>query len=352
VEPNGELQQSINEFWKVVAGIPDATRPLDAPRRYAYIQTEIVPRRNATGDLVRDFAIADQKSLAESELAFARTRRASAQRLMATLGFTLLAGLVVALFSLTYASGLERKATAQYEEVERAKRELQQLSAQLMNIQEEERMRLSRELHDEVGQMIATARLEILRAETLLSDSTGDARARLSRARELTGRTMEAIRDICVLLRPALLDDLGLSPALQWQVEDFTVRTGIPCELTESALDDPELPDAVKTCVYRVLQEALHNCEKHSRATLVTVRVGRADDVLQLSIEDNGAGLPLANEAPAPVAHLGLLGMRERATQLGGNVAIASSPGKGTRLTLMLPLKPVTSAAATAGGRV
>jgi signal transduction histidine kinase len=154
-----------------------------------------------------------------------------------------------------------------------------------------------------------------------------------------------------VLLRPAILDDLGVGPALQWLVEDFTRRTGILCELEEQWSNGDALPQAVRTCVYRVLQEALHNCEKHAQATRVRVQGKETRGSLEVIVEDNGRGFDIgaiANDQPH--TRFGLLGMRERAAALGGEVRFESAPGRGTRLTLTVPVPSTADASKSAAG--
>jgi signal transduction histidine kinase len=136
------------------------------------------------------------------------------------------------------------------------------------------------------------------------------------------------------LLRPTLLDDLGLVPALQFQLEDFLRRSGIACEFTEDGVEE-HLPDPVKTCVYRVVQEALHNCEKHSDASKVRVSVRQFDECLLAKVEDDGRGFSSTAQRSTG---LGLLGMRERSANAGGSLIIDSAPGQGTRIALRIPL--------------
>jgi signal transduction histidine kinase len=337
VEPEQKLKRTLDEFWGFLMAMPSSTRNLDAAGRYDFIQREIAPRRNAIGDLVREFAQLGQDALKQSETEFARTRREFARRLLVILGISFIVGLAVAVFSLLHSDSLERQSLAHYEAVEHAKTELQQLSARLMDVQEQERVRLSRELHDEIGQMVATLRLEITRAASLPPHRLAEMRERLVRARDLAGRTVQGVRDICALLRPTMLDDLGLLPALQWQVEDFTRRTGIVCDLQEKNLDE-SLPDPIKTCAYRVLQESLHNCEKHAAATRVRVSIERLGNTLHMEIEDNGRGFESSPHTRAGSARFGILGMRERATAADGDFEVQSAPGCGTRLRLRLPL--------------
>jgi signal transduction histidine kinase len=256
-----------------------------------------------------------------------------------------LLSLAVTQLSLRHAENLERQAERQYAETEHAKSELKRLSARLLELEEEGKRQLSRELHDEIGQSLALLQFEISHAQAIArrgasgAAGDGDLREHLSRARELAERTVQTIRNISLLLRPALLDDLGLAPALQFQLEDFLRRSGIACDCAEEGVAD-DLPDHVKTCVYRVVQEALHNCEKHSRATRVSVSVRQSTDALVAEVLDNGAGFVYSEQEPPGNAGLGLLGMRERASMAGGSLAVDSAPGRGTRVTLRLPLEP------------
>ncbi len=188
------------------------------------------------------------------------------RRLLFMLGLCVALGIAVAWISLRYAGRLERQTAAHLEEVARAKHEIEQLPARLLEAEEDSRRRLSRELHDEIGQTLAVLQIELTRAYTLTDDTQALVREQLLRARDLAEKTVQTVRNISLLLRPALLDDLGLTPALQWLAEDFEKRSGVVCEFSEEGVDDL-LPDSVKTCVYRVAQEALHNCEKHAGAS-------------------------------------------------------------------------------------
>jgi signal transduction histidine kinase len=301
--------------------------------RFAYLQNEIMPRRNEAGRLLRDIEMANHNSLAASEGDLRDNRNGATQRLMGLLAVSLLAGVLVAHFSAKYAERLEQEAQDRFAEVSEAKLQLEHLSARLMEVQEEERTRLSRELHDEIVQNLAVLKMEIREAQALVSRGS-DAREPLSRARKLAETTVQEVRNISVLLRPSLLDDLGLGPALQWQTEEFTRRTGVACALKGEVSDD--LPQAVKTCVYRVTQEALRNCEKHSRATEVCVTVKEVDDSLDVTVEDNGRGFA-TDRARRPTS-LGVLGMKERAAALGGALHTSNRATGGAIVRLSVPL--------------
>jgi signal transduction histidine kinase len=145
---------------------------------------------------------------------------------------------------------------------------------------------------------------------------------------------MRAIRDLAMGLRPSMLDDLGLAPALEWQGRDFSRHTGVPAVITvEGTLDD--LPETHRTCIYRVVQEALTNCAKHAKAQNVMVSVNGRPDSVEAVIQDDGVGFTPGLRSPG----LGLLGIEERVQELEGTLRIISRPGKGTTLRVQIPVR-------------
>ena len=332
-----QIRRSLGEFWALIRPIPETMAHATDKAQMAFLQGEIVPRRGDLYNVLRDLTAADQQRLQNSEGEFAGTRRRAAEGLLMMLVSSVLLCILVARLSLRHAENLERQAEENFAQVAQAKAELQQLSARLLEIEEEGRRKLSRELHDEIGQTLALLQIEISHAQALLAGTPVALKARLDRARELAERTVQTIRNISVLLRPALLDDLGLVPALQFQLEDFLRRSGIQCEFVEDGVAD-HLPDAVKTCVYRVVQEALHNCEKHSGARKVRVTVRQLPACLVTEIEDDGRGFQTDAQRGAG---LGLLGIRERAANAGGSLVIDSAPGRGARIAVRIPLEAV-----------
>lgn len=327
------LELQFSELWSAVEKVVEWDE--QPATRYAYIQGELSRRRDEVANMLRDIERWSRHSLTASEEQLQETRDSAARRLLAMLATCVICGLLVAQFSIRYSDRLEGEAEARFAEVSEAKAHLEHLSARLMEVQEEERTRLSHELHDEVVQNLAVLKMEIVGVIAGAGTLPPRAAARLSRARELAEKTVAEVRNISVLLRPSLLDDLGLGPALQWQIEEFTRRTGVRCELAESGLAD-DLPDTVKTCVYRVTQEALRNCEKHSGATAVRVIVTQTEKGLDTAIEDNGSGFP-AKRVQRP-SSLGVLGMKERAAALGGRLETSNRPEGGACVHLHLPL--------------
>jgi signal transduction histidine kinase len=202
-------------------------------------------------------------------------------------------------------------------------------AARLITVQEEERKRLSRDLHDGVGQVITALKMELARVQGSAEDAV-----RLERARSHADEALTSIRNVSRLLRPTLLDDLGLEAALQWHLEDFGRRTGIRTVLSFELPVEAILADAVNTCIYRTVQESLNNCEKHSGASLARVTVTQSDEGISVTIADNGRGLKSASPGEH---HHGIRGMGERAHILGGEIRLESEMGKGTSVNLSLP---------------
>jgi signal transduction histidine kinase len=332
---SADLRARVGEFWSAIEATIQGPAPPRAEEAFDFVQSEIVPRRTATTALLRELAEANQQAMSASEAESASSRRRALYRLFALVGLCVAVALAIARLSLRHAARSELESRLRFEEVAQARRDLQHLSARLLQIQEDERTRLSRELHDEIGQTLTALRIEISHALSDWRAGSPATETRLEEARLLAEKTVATVRDISTLLRPSLLDDLGLDPALQSLVEDFNRRSGMRCVLASDGLDD-NLPDAHRTCVYRVVQEALTNCAKHSAATHVEIRVGQAEGQLRVEASDNGKGFSLDAHV---VAGLGILGMRERVAALGGELSIESAPGEGTRVWVRLPLE-------------
>jgi signal transduction histidine kinase len=199
--------------------------------------------------------------------------------------------------------------------------------------QETERRALSRELHDEVGQSLSAVLVELRnRSAGLGIRSAEQSRSHVETVKSLVESAVRVIRNMALLLRPSMLDDLGLIPALKWQARECAKRTSMSVNVA-TKLDSDDLPDEYKTCVYRVVQEALHNCERHSHGTTVSIRVERKLDRLTLIIQDDGQGFDVRQ-----MKGVGLLGIQERVARLGGKASVHSKPGDGTVLSVELSL--------------
>jgi len=231
----------------------------------------------------------------------------------------------------------------QYEDtLKRQQQELRELSARVLEAREEEKTRIARELHDELGQLLTALKMDLAGLRQL---PPGEMEEKLRGMNQLLDQTVSSTRRIAADLRPLMLDDLGLADAAGWLVDDFGKRSGVACRIEFSGADALDaLSKSVATAVYRALQESLTNIARHASAKSAWVTLAVLDGVLQVEVEDDGRGI--APEDLAKARSLGLKGMRERLTQVGGALEIARAPRGGTRLRLRVPLRGIAGASA------
>jgi signal transduction histidine kinase len=241
-------------------------------------------------------------------------------------------GLLVAVGAVIRLRVLERQEEQHRAATEEAEQQMRRLSHQLVATQEEERRSLSRELHDHVGQMLTALRMELGRIERLGGPTDLRLAEVVAESRTLVDTIVATVRDLSLGLRPSMLDDLGLQAAVEWHVRDFTRRCGLRVDLTIEG-DLEHLPDHHRTCIYRVVQEALTNCARHSGAANVEVNISGASDGLKVAIIDDGVGFDAQNRSRG----LGLRGLVERVRELHGSMSIRSQPGVGTAVRAVLP---------------
>lgn len=233
--------------------------------------------------------------------------------------------------SIQYA--LERKRAE--ETLKQSREHLRNLSTHLQTVREEERANIAREIHDELGQILTALKMDL----SWISKKYSDHKTILEKTESMSrivDATIQSVKRICTELRPQVLDDLGLSAAIEWQAEEFKKRSGIACEVDfnteEIALDKKR-----SIALFRILQEALTNIARHTNATTVKVRMEKTDGLLLLEVKDNGKGI---TEKQVSDPHsFGLIGMRERAVFLGGDFQITGSPNNGTTVTVNIPLE-------------
>jgi len=216
-----------------------------------------------------------------------------------------------------------------------SREELRSLAARLQSVREEERSRVAREVHDELGQALTGVKMDLSWILGRLDAEQTPIRERVASATQLVSRTVHAVRRIAAALRPGVLDTLGLSAALEWQASEFTAHSGIACACECAAADALLSPEA-KTALFRIFQETLTNIARHAQASQVKVRSWIDGTGLHLRIEDDGVGIRPANLRGGD--SLGLLGIRERASSVGATVVIQGSRGHGTSVQVSLPL--------------
>ena len=216
---------------------------------------------------------------------------------------------------------------------------LRNLASHLQSIREEERTTIAREIHDELGQVLTVLKIQITLLSKKLRDDQQEIKNKLEYASGIIDNTVEKVQRITAKLRPNILDELGLIPAIEWQAQEFGRVTGIQCSLSLS-VDEVKLEDEKSTAIFRIFQEALTNVIRHSSATTVSISLQTKKNVMLLKIKDDGTGIK--NEQISDIKSLGIIGMKERALILGGEVLIEGLPGKGTEVTVEMPLNNIS----------
>ncbi|GBD89124.1 oxygen sensor histidine kinase NreB [bacterium BMS3Abin03] len=212
---------------------------------------------------------------------------------------------------------------------------LRNLATHLQSIREEERTTIAREIHDELGQVLTVLKIQISLLANKLRDDQEELKDKIKSISDMIDGTVEKVQGITSKLRPDILDELGLIPAIEWQAQEFKKVTGINYSLT-LLRDEVNLDNEKSTAIFRIFQEALTNIMRHSSATLVNISILKRERNLVLKIADNGIGINSKQEKDPK--SLGLIGMKERAMIFGGEVTVEGIPGKGTEVTVEMPL--------------
>ena len=221
------------------------------------------------------------------------------------------------------------------EELEKSHMLLRKLSAHLQSVREEEKGQISREIHDELGQRLTALQLDLAWIDKRLHEKSEQLAKKMVSMNDLLESTSQLVEKISAALRPGILDDLGLAPAIEWQVDQYQDTTGIPCELAIIP-EDFTLDRERSTAIFRILQESLTNVVRHADATKIRITVERTGDRIALEVVDNGKGI--TKEDISGSTSMGLLGMRERLYAWDGKFKISGRPGKGTTVSVKIPI--------------
>lgn len=329
-----QLQNVVQNYWDSLDPIFDWTPQEKADKSWYFLRHKILPRRQAVVDLAREMAKLNRENLERERERTRHSRKVLESFLYRMIGFALSFGCLVALLSTYRVAALEKKQEEQRKQIEETQGNLRKLSRRLVQAQEGERKALSRELHDEVGQTMTALGIEISNLEKLRNSSPEAFHTRVEDAKQLNTKAMQIIRDLAMGLRPSMLDDLGLEPALRWQGREFSRRTGVPASVQVSGVVD-ELTDAQRTSIYRIVQEAFTNCARHAHAKSVLVSVQAKETRVVLVVQDDGVGFDVTARSRSG---LGLLGIQERVQDLEGSLRISSEKNKGTTLRVEIPI--------------
>jgi signal transduction histidine kinase len=329
-----ELEQEVREYWNALNPIFEWTPAQKVVASYPFFREYVLPRRNAVVELVREVAALNAANLEEQRQRLRQSHDALRRFLTRMAIFALSVGLVVAVLSTVRVTTLERRGEQQRAVIERAEEELRRLSRNLVQAQEDERRALSRELHDAIGQMLTVMGMTLANLESLRGGPPQKFREAVEDGKRLNMEALRAVRDLAMGLRPSMLDDLGLGPALEWLGRDFSRRMGVPVTVQIDGVLEG-LADAQRTCLFRVVQEALTNCARHSQAKNIRVTVHGRPGRVAMAIQDDGVGFDPASRSPLGI---GLLGIEERVRELDGSVTIQSAPQRGTILRVEIPV--------------
>jgi len=326
------LKKELAQYWDILDPIFKWNATERRSLGYDFLRDEVFPRRQNMLAMADRAAALNEQQLNAANDQVVGLLADFETRVGVTLVVALALGLGMAAFSMRRILRLEDQAHAQYLEVAEARSQLKDLSTRLVQAQETERRALSRELHDEVGQSLSAVLIELRNLSSGLGSRADEqTRSQVEVIKGLVESTVRVVRNMALLLRPSMLDDLGLVPALRWQAREVSKRTSMDVSVAAETHSE-DYPDAYKTCIYRVVQEALNNCSRHSQAHTVRIRVQEEPSRLTLSIQDDGKGFDF-NENKG----MGLLGIQERVASLGGACQVHSVPGGGTLLNVELP---------------
>ena len=336
------LQAELDVFWRSRELGFSPGEPLPTSEAASILRAQVVPTRNTILQIIDHLSelqvLSEQRHEAEMSALYTELR----QRLLVSGVLAILFGLLVAVLATHHVGRLERQIDTKRAEERLSRQELERLSARLVTVQEEERRSIARELHDEVGQALTAIKMDVavaLRAVDGLRGVENGARITswLEDARALSENTLQNVRDLSQLLHPSTLDDFGLPETLRAHLRAFSKRTGIQADFIQSGMHERASAD-VEVCVYRIVQEALTNVARHSGARNVTVALARSTRGLDVTIEDDGHGMPATAPGLSETRGLGVIGMRERAQALGGAFVMEQGPKGGIRVAVHLPV--------------
>lgn len=335
-KPWEHLAVELENYWSK-AGHTITSGPIEkAGSGNSVLHADILSQHAEILKIAKEVSGVNDAELTEAEGRISKVSAQFRHRLVMVATIALSFGLILATATIVYAGRLEKSVEEKYRESLEAQGELKKLSKRLVEAEERERRAISRELHDEVGQSLSAMLLEV-ESLTEMSNEDGGFRHGLQNIKMLAENCVNEVRNMALLLRPSMLDDLGLIAALEWQAREVSRRTGMLVETVSENVSDA-LSDEHRTCVYRIVQEALNNSSRHAYARNVRVVVRQEPNRLSVSIDDDGKGFD-----PSRLRGLGLVGMNERVSQLGGELKVESDPARGTCLRVELPL-PSSSA--------
>jgi signal transduction histidine kinase len=333
-----EIERELSEQESAASALLSLAPEDRKARSRRFVNEQFLPLSVNILQVSQQIALLNNEQLAHNSQDLLVQFESLRTKLKSMLLLTLIAGLLLSVTGSLYILRLERQGHTRYRALADSRRELENLSARLVDAQEQERRSIARELHDEVGQTLEALLVGVGGLPRYIPGEGQTIREQIQQLKSLAENAVKNVRDIALLLRPSMLDDLGLIPALEWQAREVSRRSKMEVDVHAEMIAE-ELPDEVKTCVYRLVQEALNNAAAHASAMRARVSVVRTPDKVRIEISDDGQGFNSQR-----VRGIGLLGMEERVKRLGGVLEIESQAGRGTTLIAELPLPSASSA--------
>lgn len=327
-----QIKQKFQEQESSFAALEGESRRRRDPDREEAIQEQMMLRRAYILQVSRDVSSWNDRKLGEATQSLETSFQNVQTRLVSMVALSLFAGLLLSIAGGIYILRLEGQGRRRYEALVASRHELEELSSRLVDAQEEERRSISRELHDEVGQTLGALLVDLGQLSKLVPPEDGLVQKQIARIKSVAETAVKSIRDMALLLRPPMLDDLGLVPALEWQGREISRRGDMEVDVQSENVSE-KLPDDIKVCIYRLVQEALNNAATHSGAKQSKVMVTQRDHSIEVKVTDDGKGFDSGR-----VRGMGILGMEERVKRIGGSLNIKSEPGKGSSVSAELPL--------------
>jgi signal transduction histidine kinase len=330
-----ELSDEIEHFRLTSVEVLASDRDLAPQEVQSLLNRFIAPRRSAVMRVSDAILSLNRRAYVQQQNVLATLAADTQRTIWGRLALALLASLCIGLVATAYVARLERDLRRRRAVEAQATQELQRLSERLVTAQEEERRTIARELHDEVGQALMAVKMELSAARRALL--AGDSPYRLlDEAQSIADAAISTVRDLSHLLHPAVLDDLGLVAAVECYLKGIGARHEIAVLFEQEHMAERPASE-VEVAAFRIVQEALTNVGRHAHASHCRLRMARGDGLLRIELEDDGVGFPVIRPERSAEPGLGLIGMRERATALGGSIRVQSEPGRGTRLIVELP---------------
>ena len=336
------LESEVNEYRRSMLDVLASDRHQWLVEARNVLSRRVTPRRDIIIAVSEGVQALNRAGYVEQQSVIGGVYQSVQRDLWQVLGLALAVGMAVAILAVAHAGRLERRLRRQMSRDVELAHDLQELSAKLVTVQEQERRHIARELHDEIGQALTAIKVELALAQRSIEGAQGPTTV-LQAARTITDGALHQVRDLSYLLHPAALDEFGLVSAVNEHVKSFGRRHGIAAGLSHASMSSRLAPET-ETAAYRIIQEALNNVAKHAKATECKVYLARQSDVLRIVVEDNGVGFDASAPRSPDRRGLGLIGIRERASHLNGTVVIDSVGGRGTRIVVELPVRRATDA--------